>query len=454
MNAEFIQLLKKAETCPILMRTLKRLRKYFRGYRCPRLSDGEFFEKLTSAKTLSLQRILPSDGKPIIDISPLKFAKKLQWLSLGGNGISDLRPLAGLINLETLYLEENNVRDISPLKTLSKLTELHIGENPIENFDSFGYLKSLRILYLKGDVIFKNNIPKDAPQLSSLACFPIMENLRRLLISYVRVNSQSLEGIERFPNLRNLGASTCGITDISHVAHCKKLTYADLNSNEVTDVSALTKLTYLRGINLNNNPLQSVIPLKRIPQLCECSVDCGCDAQGNIVPEGALELESSLSNIDEEFKAENPTIHPSLTLIADDELWELPDKEPFNVADYDGDWFSLCCEHDFVLSSIEEELKKKLPPEEMEYVYIPDEGWGERRSNAIMLEENPNFIKKLRLITETIQKVLCHIKRQWIIFFHTDWDIEDTFLEIWVYRDKIVVRKQDEKNIRKLLHIQ
>ncbi len=48
-----------------------------------------------------------------------------------------------------------------------------------------------------------------------------------------------------------------------------------------------------------------------------------------------------------------------------------------------------------------------------------------------------------------IQKVLCHATKDWIIYFQSD-DVKEEFV-VWIYPDKVMVTKEHEKLVRKLI---
>ena len=88
-----------------------------------------------------------------------------------------------------------------------------------------------------------------------------MAKLRRLVAP--NANISDLSGLEHAKNLQvlNLGATRVenkivnsnAVTDLSALAGLKKLRTLNLTRNNVSDVSALAKLTNLRSLNLNAN---------------------------------------------------------------------------------------------------------------------------------------------------------------------------------------------------------
>lgn len=59
----------------------------------------------------------------IVDFTPLKSLKKIEYLDLAHTSISDLSPLTGLNNLKELYISFTNVTDLTPILGL-KLSKL------------------------------------------------------------------------------------------------------------------------------------------------------------------------------------------------------------------------------------------------------------------------------------------------------------------------------------------
>ena len=66
---------------------------------------------------------------------------------------------------------------------------------------------------------------------------------------------------------------------------------------------------------------------------------------------------------------------------------------------------------------------------------------------ARALDERRGPIKAFSRLVLGIQKVLAHIRNDWILYFQS----EGSEFIVWVYPDKIVITPEFEKNVRNLL---
>ena len=172
-------------------------------------------------------------NKQFCDISALASLTQLKTLDLGWGSrcIRDIEPLNGLRNLDWLDLRGNNVSDLAPLANHPRLRELQIGHNAIDSFSSLGLLNALTYLQADG-------------------------------------NSLSSPSLEGFPQLRNLGLNSIGISDLAPLVSTLigPLEYLGLNDNAIADFSPLNGLQNLRGIDAQNNNVR-ILSLRDLPKL-------------------------------------------------------------------------------------------------------------------------------------------------------------------------------------------
>ena len=142
-------------------------------------------------------------GCRIVDSSPLRNLKNLNWIVLGNNQISDLSPLSELTNLTSLNLSANQIYDISPLANLVNLQHLWIDQNSVEDVT-------------------------------------ILANLTQVI---------------------RLRADTNKIHDINPLVNLSLLEELWLNGNAITDITPLTKLKNLQKLYLADNPFHDFSPL-------------------------------------------------------------------------------------------------------------------------------------------------------------------------------------------------
>lgn len=105
------------------------------------------------------------DNNCIQEIVNLDHLVNLRWLDLSFNKISVIDGLSKLAKLEDLSLYSNRVSEIKGLECCQNLQCLSLGSNAIESIDQvtrLRQLKSLRMLTLKGNPIYKEPEYKNA----------------------------------------------------------------------------------------------------------------------------------------------------------------------------------------------------------------------------------------------------------------------------------------------------
>lgn len=174
----------------------------------------------------------------ITDISALAELKKLVSLDLSDNSISDIKPLAGLTELRTLHLDGNkDIKDLSPLYNLSNLTMLTIGG--IEMTES--KLSELKEM-LPGCIIYSDKANVDVAEIV-------------------------LGGKTFKSDVTKLDLTGAGITDISRLSVCTKLSELYLGNNYISDISPLLDIPGLVVLDLSNNSLSDIRPLMSMTTL-------------------------------------------------------------------------------------------------------------------------------------------------------------------------------------------
>ncbi|RKU14019.1 hypothetical protein C6502_02395 [Candidatus Poribacteria bacterium] len=175
---------------------------------------------LTQADMLQLGG-LDAKGRQITNLTGLKHATNLTWLTLGNNDIQDLHPIAGLIQLEALYIWDNPISDISPLENLTSLRTLGLVACEIVDITPLAALTQLETLSL---------------------------DWNRLIV------------------------------DISPLRNLTRLTQLRLSHNRIVDVSPLANLTQLQELRIDNNRIVDFSPLEGLP-LTRFEYDEVCELQ-------------------------------------------------------------------------------------------------------------------------------------------------------------------------------
>ena len=166
----------------------------------------------------------------------------LNNLSLAGNNITDISMLSVLGGLSTLNLNNNSVSSLAPLSQLTGLRTLYLDNNPITDFTPLYALSSLTTLSIKGISV------SDAALQSLSAALP------NCAINGADRQSEdqviALGGTTFSADVTTLDLSCRGITDISALSHCEKLTSLNLSGNAISDLTPLMDIPSLQYLYL------------------------------------------------------------------------------------------------------------------------------------------------------------------------------------------------------------
>lgn len=218
----------------------------------------------------------------VSDISALSKAAKLDCVIGNNTEVSDISPLAGLteikklnfnnckiskvtdsfksLRMQYLYFSNNNISDLTGFENFTILEDVDFSNNKITDIAWLSKsTASLKNVNLTNNPLEKKNIEflKNA------------ENVAELYVDGIKLGD--LEIAENMGELTRISAAGCGLTDISGLSEKYKLQYIDLSDNFVTDITPL-KLSadgYLR-LNLADNNLTDVsgLPLVKYSLLC------------------------------------------------------------------------------------------------------------------------------------------------------------------------------------------
>jgi hypothetical protein len=231
---------------------------------------------------------------PIRDLTGLEHATNLQDLGLNYNNIEDLSPLSNLTNLRSLSLRSgsatwniNTVADISPLTNLTKLVRLDLGGNRVADISPLTNLARLESLILRGNQVADIYHLKNLNSLRELDLwsnsfsdlFPLSELTSLERLSLGRLFPDPTKG----PMLQ--------VTDMSFLADFENLTYLDLSSTRMEDLSVIPDLPKLETLRIDENPLADLSGISRFTSLKQ-SVDIG-DVDGDGINEIIVAAESS-----------------------------------------------------------------------------------------------------------------------------------------------------------------
>lgn len=386
--------------------------------------------------------------RPVRDLKALRFLPELSELFLIGNEVKDISPLAACPKLRRLNLGGNPIRDLSPLASCPTIEELELWGTPITDYAVLGSLPRLRSLAISVDQIPAFTRLKKLPHLQKLKLsseafrsfegFPDMPDLRKIYGAIV----DSLQGLERFPKLQNLDLSG-PFTSLEPLRASKALTHVQITESRVQSLEPLKGLSALRDLGLGTDARGiDLSPLYFLPALHEVWVG---GKEGK--PPALDKLRETLPSWDVEFLAAKPRHTPSLNLeVVDQETFDLYDtKKPFNWSDSDTNERLLSSELRWLQGRIEEFLEVDF--EKDEDYSLSDRGNNARSTTVVLLSDRA--VEAFPRLVLGIQKVLCHATKDWIIYFQSD-DVKEEFV-VWIYPDKIMVTKEHEKTVRKLI---
>ena len=272
----------------------------------------------------------------ITDISPLMDIPTLQTIDIAGNNVTDLRPLMGLTGLKSLNASSNAVYSTVPLGALSSLTALDLSYNSISDFSGLRKLKNLNTLNLAGTGFSDSYVKvfeylarlntlnlEGNPNLSGEAFDALQALIPNCLIYHSElVYSMNLGGSSVYTNTAELDLSYSGLTDLSPLVSLPSLqtvflngnsitdlyylefsesrrtiSYLDLSSNRLTDISSLRTLSSIVTLNLSDNNISDVTPLYALSTLRELYIG------GNpLSDEAVTELNMCLPNCNIVFR--------------------------------------------------------------------------------------------------------------------------------------------------------
>ena len=161
-------------------------------------------------------------------------------------------------SFDEMTSQNGGIRDISDLKYFTYLEELNISFNDISDFTPLAELKSIKTLWFTGVC------PNDLSVLKGLT------NMTCLIFDWTCDEDQrqngniSLDFMSDMKDLEIFSASGGGIKDISALSGLTKIWSLYLDENSITDISSLANLTKLKELKLSNNPISDYSPLKDI----------------------------------------------------------------------------------------------------------------------------------------------------------------------------------------------
>lgn len=235
------------------------------------LKDGDteemILQKLEQCETLELSNLRDGEEKDVsFSLEDLVYLPNLKTLSIDiskwGVKIEDFSPISGLFGLEELsvsYEREEEI-DLSFLAEMKTVKRLFLPYCRLENIDFL----------------------EDMPQLERLSLYQapvedlaVLEKLPELVELSVGGNAgaRHIEVIGTLTKMEDLGLQDCGIEDISFLSGLNELRGVNLNDNSVTDLTPLAGLTNLERLGLSRNGIRDISPISGLYNLYDLALD-------------------------------------------------------------------------------------------------------------------------------------------------------------------------------------
>lgn len=209
----------------------------------------------------------------VTTLQGLEYYDSLVQLNLSQNSISDFDGLLGLINLEIVDLSNTGLTDLNVLANSEKLQSIYLSGNseltcidpeagPYD-FDTMAgsCLDLIRLLEFPDqamklcvDINAATHAVRFASELTSLHCFSQMGIV-------------SIEGIDRFENLTNLGLSGNAVADLSLLSALPNLKDLSLNQISKSNWIDLPEMPQLSSLSAAGNDIKSLFFLSKLPAL-------------------------------------------------------------------------------------------------------------------------------------------------------------------------------------------
>ena len=263
-------------------------------------------DPITEAEMGSFFTLSANDAE-ISNLSGLEYAVSLLSLSLKDNEISSLSPLSGLTQLITVYLSGNDITSISALSRMIQIRTLSLDNNRITSLSSLPNLGEAKILsfqnnritdispLLNDDLGFEGSLPGgggrdvylDGNPLSDTSInthIPALEarsitvhfsaptvnipdaNLRAAIEAKLGKEKNDPITEAEIRSFRTLSANDAEISNLSGLEYATRLLILSLKDNEISSLSPLSGLQ-LRVVYLSGNDITSISALSRMIQI-------------------------------------------------------------------------------------------------------------------------------------------------------------------------------------------
>lgn len=243
------------------------------------LSDISFINGLDKLKSLNIA------GTSVTDLAPLKTAKGISELNLSNTAINDLSSLEGLEKLNILSIVNTAVDDISVLEKIP-LKKMYCDGSKLNREDIVEYL----LINPDAEIIFETsaleswwkNMPDSWKDLVfsnfQISEAPTPEMLHQLIrIDSIDITGQQqitdLSPLSRVLFLRKLNCSNTPVFDLTPLKDQQYLEVLNISGTDITDIAPLKNAENLQKINASFTQISSIDPLEGLKKLAYLNFD-------------------------------------------------------------------------------------------------------------------------------------------------------------------------------------
>lgn len=206
--------------------------------------------RLEDIYSLEDLRLLPSLKALIIEYS--------EWTD---SRIEDFTPIADLPQLEYLYIKyPAQELDLSFLAQMDTVTELFLVNDNLKDVSFLAEMPQLRCLSLYQTPVDDLAVLENMPELVELSLYGNRE-------------AEHIETVGKLLKMQDLGLQDCGISDISFLSSLTELRGVNLNYNSVADLSPLAGLSKLERLGLAENEVSDLSPIAGLENLYDLALD-------------------------------------------------------------------------------------------------------------------------------------------------------------------------------------
>lgn len=205
------------------------------------------------------------------------------------NPIYSLEALSLFSNLKSLLIDidegdDSAIADFTPVAQLTRLESLNINYDKEESIDLsvLGGMHTVTELFLTRCRLADAAFLEQMPQLKCLSLYEtpmedlaVLEHLSELVELSLcgNKNAKHIEAVGTLAKMQDLGMQYCGIEDISFLSGLTELRGVNLNGNSVTDLTPLAGLDKLERLGLSENGVKDISALSDLHNLYDLALD-------------------------------------------------------------------------------------------------------------------------------------------------------------------------------------